>query len=305
MKGNKMFKKNVLDHYGFDSKDENQLGQLVPIMEKYKEQFSNEFYDYLGKFKETALLLTGKGSVALQKETIEVWFMEMFDRKHDQKYLKKLRDIGYAYKSVELEGHYVNAAMTFVRHFCHEILDKEIEDQVKRRTARKSLRKILDINLDVISNSYYEAELKHVFVSRKIERGLVNFCEKFSHGMNLVVVVGLVGLSLAVIGLFVKDVVHIFSGNVEHGVIIALGTMLMIWVMIELMSAEIKHIKEGKFSIKVFAELALVAFIRDTLVASLHHDKIDKLVTLAGIVFLLSIVYWIIYRIEKGTDKKS
>jgi uncharacterized membrane protein (DUF373 family) len=305
MKGNKMFKKNVLDHYGFDSKDENQLGQLVPIMEKYKEQFSNEFYDYLGKFKETALLLTGKGSVALQKETIEVWFMEMFDRKHDQKYLKKLRDIGYAYKSVELEGHYVNAAMTFVRHFCHEILDKEIEDQVKRRTARKSLRKILDINLDVISNSYYEAELKHVFVSRKMERGLVNFCEKFSHGMNLVVVVGLVGLSLAVIGLFVKDVVHIFSGNVEHGVIIALGTMLMIWVMIELMSAEIQHIKEGKFSIKVFAELALVAFIRDTLVASLHHDKIDKLVTLAGIVFLLSIVYWIIYRIEKGTDEKS
>jgi uncharacterized membrane protein (DUF373 family) len=117
--------------------------------------------------------------------------------------------------------------------------------------------------------------------------------------MNLVVVIGLVVLSLSVIALFVKDVTHIFAGNVEHGVIVALGTMLILWVMIELMSAEIQHIKDGKFSLKIFAEVALVAFIRDALVASLNHENINKLVTLAGIVFLLSIVYWIIYRTEK------
>jgi uncharacterized membrane protein (DUF373 family) len=294
-----MFKQNLLKHYGFDSEDVLRLKALVPIMEKHKGEMSQAFCDYLLQFEDTACLLSEQGSIDLRRKTIEIWFMELFEGKYDQVYLNNLKKIGYAHKRVDLDIHNVNAAMTFIRHFCHEILDKEMKDPLERRAARSSIRKILDINLGIMISSYREAELKHVFVSKKMERLLINFCERFSYGLNLVIVIGLVGLSLALIGLFVKDFIHIFTGKIEHGVIIALGTMLIIWVMIELMSAEIHHIKEGKFSLKVFAEVALVAFIRDTLVASLNHEEIDKLVTLAGIVFLLSIVYWIIYSTEK------
>jgi uncharacterized membrane protein (DUF373 family) len=294
-----MFKQNLLKHYGFDSEDMLRLKAFAPIMEKHKEEMSQVFCDYLLQFEDTACLLSEQGSIDLRRKTIEIWFMELFDGKYDQAYLNNLKKIGYAHKKVDLDIHYVNAAMTFIRHFCHGILDKEIKEPIERRAARSSIRKILDINLGVMTSSYREAELKHVFVSKRMERLLINFCERFSYGMNLVVVIGLVVLSLSVIALFVKDVTHIFAGNVEHGVIVALGTMLIIWVMIELMSAEIQHIKEGKFPLKIFAEVVLVAFIRDTLVASLNHEKIDKLITLAGIVFLLSIVYWIIYRTEK------
>jgi uncharacterized membrane protein (DUF373 family) len=298
-KVDKMFKQNLLKHYGFDSEDALRLKALAPIMEKHKEKMSQAFCDYLLQFEDTARLLSEQGSIDLRKKTIEIWFMELFDGKYDQAYLNNVKKIGYAHKRVDLDIHNVNAAMTFIRHFIHEILDKEIEDPIKRRAARSSIRKILDINLGIIISSYREAEFKHVFVSKKMERLLINFCERFSYGMNLVVVIGLVVLSLAIIALFVRDISHIFAGNVEHGVIIALGTMLIIWVMIELMSAEIQHIKEGKFSLKIFIEVALVAFIRDALVASLHHEEINKMVTIAGIVFLLSIVYWIIYRTEK------
>jgi len=302
VKVNAMFKLDLFKHYGFGSEDALRLKALAPIMEKYKEEMSQAFCNYLLQFEDTARLLPNESSVDLRRKTIETWFMELFDGKYDRAYLNNLEKIGYAHKRVDLDIHYVNAAMTFVRHFCHEVLDKEMTNPVERRTTRSALRKILDINLGIMTSSYREAELKHVFVSKKMERRLINFCERFSYGMNLVVVIGLVGLSLAVIGLFVKDVINIFTGKVEHGVIVALGTMLIIWVMIELMSAEIHHIKEGIFSLKVFAELALVAFIRDTLVASLHHDKIEKLITMVVIVFFLSIVYWIINRTEKGIE---
>lgn len=127
---------------------------------------------------------------------------------------------------------------------------------------------------------------------------LVNFCNKFSYGLHIVVVMGLVGLSLAIVGLFISEVSHIFTGDVERGVITALGTMLVLWVMIELMATEIDYLKGGKFSLIVFAEVGLVAFIRDALVASLHHENVNKLMVLAGIVLMMSIVYWLIAKTE-------
>jgi len=298
-KVDKMFKQNLLKHYGFDSEDMLRLKALAPIIEKHKEEMSKAFCEYLLQFEDTARLLSEQGSIDLRRKTIEIWFMELFEGKYEQAYLDNLKKIGYAHKRVDLDIHNVNAGMTFIRHFCHEVLDKEIEDPIKRRAARSSIRKILDINLGIIISSYREAEFKNVFVSKKMERLLIDFCVRFSYGMNLVVVIGLVVLSLAIIALFVRDISHIFAGNVENAVIIALGTMLIIWVMIELMTAEIQHIKDGKFSLKIFIEVALVAFIRDALVASLHHEEINKLIAVAGIVFLLSIVYWIIYRTEK------
>ena len=291
-------KTDIFVHYDFDEQDAIRLKEMAPIMEGYKDHLADDFYRYLLRFKDTADLLPDQEAIDVRKKTMKKWFMEVFSGKYNQEYLENLRNIGYTHKKIELDGHYVNAAMNFIRNFCLEVLDKEIENPITRGAVRNSLQKILDINLDVMTSSYREAELAKVFVSRSVEKKLVNFSERFSYGLNMIVVIGLVGLSLAVVAMFVLDVFEIFTGNVSHGVITSLGTLLILWVMIELMYTQIDHLKGGKFSLRIFAEVGLVTFLRDTLVASLNHESVEKLVILAGIVLALAVVYWIIVKAE-------
>jgi uncharacterized protein GlcG (DUF336 family) len=51
------------------------------------------------------------------------------------------------------------------------------------------------------------------------------------------------------------EIAHIFSGDVEKGILSALGTLLTLWMMVELMDNEIKSLKGGRFNILVFIPL--------------------------------------------------
>lgn len=289
----------IFEHYGFDNQNANRLKEIAPIMESYKDQLADEFCQNLLRFKNISSFLSKQAALNSQKKNTKAWFMKLFDGEYDLNYLKDLQGNGISNKKIGLDGHYVNVAINFVRRFSLEILEKEIENPTQRKEAEDSLQKILDINLDIMTGYSNKAEPNKVFLSKKIDSLLVNFCARYTVGLNLIVLVGLIILSMAVVGMFFVDISHIFAGNVAHGVISSLGTMLIMWVMIELMSMEIHHLQGGDtFSLKIFAEVGLAAFIRDTLVASLHHEDVNKLIILAGIVLILAVVYWIIARTE-------
>jgi uncharacterized membrane protein (DUF373 family) len=93
-------------------------------------------------------------------------------------------------------------------------------------------------------------------------------------------------------------VMHLFSGDVERGIISALGSMLLLWLMIELMNTEISHLKGGKFHISVFVGVALVTMIRETMIATLKHEKPESIYYLIAAILVIGFVYWIVTRAE-------
>ena len=54
-----------------------------------------------------------------------------------------------------------------------------------------TLNKALDISLDVMTSSYREEELRRVFVSYRVESLLIRWAERFLHGLNLILMIGL------------------------------------------------------------------------------------------------------------------
>ena len=91
----------------------------------------------------------------------------------------------------------------------------------------------------------------------KVRSVLVSFSERFAQATNLLLILALMGLTLGVVWLFLQDVTHLIEGNVERGVISALGSMPSLWLMIEsLMNTEISHLKGGKFHISIFVGVA-------------------------------------------------
>lgn len=290
------------DHYRFTDEDAELLLSLQPLAREQVDRFSQEFYDYLYGLPDTAAILNKTDRVHL-RQMHNNWFLSLFTGVYDNHYLNHLTRIGHAHVKVGLNVHFVNAAMNQVRHFLLNLIDGCYHDREQRRLLREAVEKILDMNLDVMSSSYREEEMKKVFLSRRLESYLITATERFTYGLNLVLVLALAGLSVSVVCLFVWDIAHIFQGNMEKGILSALGELLIIWMMIELMDNEIKNLKGGKFNILIFIGVIIVAMIREILISTLRHDDLTTQGFLAGTLLILGIVYYLVSLAQKNMDK--
>jgi uncharacterized membrane protein (DUF373 family) len=231
------------------------------------------------------------------------WFMTLFSGIYDNHYMNHLTRIGHAHVKIGLSIHFVNAAMNQIRHFLLDLIDYHFAERDERRTLRDAVEKILDMNLDVMTSSYREEEMKKVFVSRKIESFLIKATERFTYGLNLALVLALAGVSISVVVLFIWDLTHILRGNMEKGILSALGSLLILWMMIELMDNEIKNLKGGKFNILVFIGVIIVAMIREILISTLRKDDLTTQAFLAGTLLILGVVYYLVSLAQKDLPK--
>ena len=287
----------IKKHYFFSKEDENNLKKIKEVISPYTDKFASDFYNYLTNIPETAKFFPNQEAIEKRKKTIKRWMLMLFEGKYDNHYVSELQQIGLIHVKSGIPIHWVTASMNFKREYLHNILETEIKDKKKFQKLIKSLEKILDINLDILTSSYHEEEIKRIFLTKKMDSMLITFAERFTYGLNLVLILALIGLSIGVIVLFASDIYSIFTlGNLEKGILSSLGTLLIIWVMIELMGTEIKYLKGEKFKIEIFVSVALVAIIRELLISTLAHESsIDTLIFLAAIL-VLGLVYYLISR---------
>ncbi len=200
---------------------------------------------------------------------------------------------------IGLSAHFVYVGMNLIRRHLHQIIETEVDPR-QREAAFRAVEKILDLNLDIIARTYHEEELRRVFLSQKLDSLLIRFSQRFTFGLNILLVVGLLGLSLGAVGLVVQDVIHIVQGNLSQGLVGAMGSVLILWVVIELLDMEIDRLRGGAFKLQLFVGLALVAFIRKVLVSSLaSHDLWTEGLYLAGIL-VCGVIFWLVSRAEAG-----
>jgi len=284
-------------HYRFTDEDVSLLMRLRPVMERHKDEFVTDFYVFVRDFEHAHRFLKDEATIKRHQEALKIWFMKLFAGTYGSGYLAELHKVGEAHVKISLHAHYVNAAFHFVKLFIHGILHREVEEISVRARMLEAVEKILDMNLDIFTSSYIEEE-KKFFLSQKVESYLIQMANRFSHGLNLVLVLGLVLLGFMVMGLFAYDVIHIFDGDIERGLLSTLGSLLMLWVVIELMDTEIKHLRGGRFAIKVFISVALVAVIRKILVTSLNSGEVETQLSLVAAVAVLGVVYWLVAKVD-------
>ena len=293
----------IKSHYLFTEEEAETLRSLFPVAEANRGQMIEEFYDYLLGIPETATFLKDEQRLRRLKESHGAWFVNLFRGTYDNQYQKDLQRIGHVHVKIGLSAHFVNAAMQMVRRFSVGMIREHFTDSEERRKRTEAMEKLLDINLDIMTASYIEEELRKVFISRELESRLIRASERFTYGLNLILVLALVGVSLSVVGLFIWEIFHVFRGDVEKGIMSALGTLLILWMMIELMDNEIKTLKGGRFNILVFIGVVIVAIIREVLISTLRHDPLTTQLFLAGTLLILGIVYYLVSRSQLAAQK--
>lgn len=299
--------KTIFDNYNFLSDDKKRLKSVLPLIEESADDCINLLHSkirHLGN-KEVAISLDRHPQLVQYHRE---WLLDMFRGEYDKNYFNHLKRIGKVHTKESITPHYVSVSMNIIRVYLMDLLSKRIEDREERTLLKESINKMIDINLDIVTSSYVEEELETLSAGYKIKTALITFAEKFSGIMNLVLVLALIIITLGVVGLFIHDLVSLFkTDNISHGMIKVLGSLLILWVMIELMNTEISHLKGGKFNISVFIGVALVTFIRDLMIATLEHQEAPLKnwtgVYLIGVIFLLGLVYWLVIRAEGKNNR--
>ncbi len=126
---------------------------------------------------------------------------------------------------------------------------------------------------------------------------LIHKIEKFVDCIKLLLVFSVSMVLLFAVGLLFYDITLMIANKYSEGIGTVLGSLLIIWVLLELLEMQFENLKGAKIETSVFVMVALVAFIRKLLVASLKTDKVE-LAYFLGAVVILSVVYFAIKRAE-------
>jgi uncharacterized membrane protein (DUF373 family) len=286
----------IRENFRLGEAEEDMLRRLAPLVDPQAEQIVEDFYQFLLEIPDAAKFLQDSERLARLKGLHRAWLMQLFEGPYNESYFQRLQRIGLAHVRIGLSAHFVYVAMNFLRDRLKLILT-EVEP-AERGAAEIALDKILDLNLDVIARAYHQAEMRRFFLSYKLDDALIRFARRFTFGLNLLLLVGLIGLSGGMIVVLLNDVSLIFRGQLDKGLVSALGSLLMLWLAIELLEAEIDRLRGGELQLSLFVGVGLVAFIRKVLIATLSHEELKTELVYLGAIFIFGIIYWLTVRAE-------
>lgn len=290
----------IKEHYAFTDEDTGRLLRMKVFMEPARERVAEEFYRFILATPEILPFVENQPERAgRHRSALAWWFTQLFSGVYDDRYFQNLQRIGTTHVRIGLGGHFVNAGMNLLRTLGHGLIHANVTDGSEAEACAAAYDRILDMNLDVMTSSYRDAELRKVLLSARLDEKILLAAERFSSALKFVLVLALMGISLGVVALFVRDAASFVLHRDVHGVLTALGSLLVIWVMVELMENEIRQLRGGRFKITIFLGVALVAFIREILITSLQHGNNPGVgYFLLGAILTIGIVYWLITRAE-------
>lgn len=123
----------------------------------------------------------------------------------------------------------------------------------------------------------------------------------------------IIGLSLAIsvlmfTWLFFAEVKEaIYAHNLVHGFLHALGTLMLLWSISALISAEIRYLQGGKLEVETFVEVALVVVLRKVIVMPVQEitPTTEELVMWVGASLVLGILFVLVRWGRKMFSEKT
>ncbi len=292
--------KEIKHDYRFTEDDQKRLAALQPLMAEHAEEIMSTLNLWFMGTKGASALFTAETLKAHVFKTQKAWFEGLFAGTYDNRFYEQLIKIGSAHMSRNVDVHYMQRAANLIKNACVGAVSGVDQPAAEITSNIISVGKIIDISMNVIVSAYIEEEMRVYSPVYKVKSALLSFSERFSQATNFMLVFALIGLTLGVGWLFLRDVINIFSVDIEQGIISSLGSMLLLWLMLELMNTEISHLKGGKFHISIFVGVALVTMIRETMIATLRHEKPESIYYLIAAILVIGFVYWIVARTEYG-----
>ena len=283
--------------YELSEKDKENLMKIGEKLIKYKNDFTKQFIEYL--IKRVTNEYTRKEFFENLENVINAWYSMLLSSNIDNDYVLKLVRASKIHIKFGISQDNVNTMISFSRRYLHEKMFQNFSEDLERNNLLITLHKIIDINFDILNRAYLDEKIKEYSLEQKFRGLVVKLGEKFSFVMQVVLISILILLTTIATISVSNDLIRLSINKSHEFLISSLGSLLILWILAELIRTEIQLIKGGDFRISVFIGVALIAYIRDLLILTLQHNmyEITTIYVLASIL-ILGFIYWLIYKTE-------
>lgn len=158
----------------FGDGDAANLVRLAPVFEKHGPAITDQFYEILGRYPETARLLAGR--VDALKTTHRRYLGELFAGDYGTTYFQNRMRVGQVHVKVGLDPYFVEAVMSFLRTAGLLAIRQELSDKAEADALTVSYLKILDFDLLIINLAYGEERLTRLTKFTGMSRKLLETC---------------------------------------------------------------------------------------------------------------------------------
>lgn len=127
--------------------------------------------------------------------------------------------------------------------------------------------------------------------------------------LHAFIAIALLIASLLLIWKFTSDVFSaIVSGDIGNGFLRSLGNLFILWVLSSLISAEVRYMRTGQFTVIVFIEAALITLLRQLIIIPVESSgHLEQWAWTYGLiiaaVLAVGITYFLVQRQQPSTDE--
>jgi len=167
-------------YVGFSREDARLLEAVGTRMDPYLPEMSERFYDQITEHPEAGKVFTGgQEQIDRLKRTLQVWAKRLFRGPFDEEYAAERYKIGVRHVLIGLPQRYMISAMGVVRTHLQESLGKVFpSDPEQLEITRLALDKILNIDLNMMCESYFQESIRHLRdLNRRLERANLELAE--------------------------------------------------------------------------------------------------------------------------------
>ncbi len=286
--------------FDIGERDQDNIRRIgVSLIDK-REQFVISVTDYIAK-KYDMPTRVKEVMIKSHSHHLGSWFDAIITGKVSKDIVTFLMDFNLSQYSHE---YYIDDRMSnvfsFIRTYFMEQIYNLAHTDWEYQEVSKSFSKILDLSQYMVNHDYliHKSGLKSDI---RVKDYVIKYAEKFSVMVHTLLILFLVVMTMGAVTYFVYDVINTFDTVPMNKLFItALGSLLIVWVLGELLHSEIQMLRGDSFKISIFVGVVLIAFIRDLLIMTLKHDENYQfsLLLLLG-VLIIGFVYWLLQRVEK------
>ncbi len=154
----------------FSDEDVSVLKKLGPIMQPHLREMAERFYAEIPNHPEAFKVFSGPEQINRLKQSLQRWGAGLFAGLYDEKYAQEQYLIGHIHVRIRLPQKYVISAMALVREFLHQVINEQIQDAPFRAQAHISVDKILDLDLNLMCEAYFNASVQSLReINQKLE----------------------------------------------------------------------------------------------------------------------------------------
>lgn len=146
----------------FTEEDAQLLVEIGPRLEPHFSALADLFYERILNDPEASSIFTGSGQLQRLHGTLQTWVRGVFAGRYDSTYAQERDRIGEVHVRLGVQQKHVIGSMNIVRSFLLQAVNREVPDLRQASRFKHAINKILDMDLNLICESYFDASVREL-----------------------------------------------------------------------------------------------------------------------------------------------